>query len=45
MEVAIMGPNAFPVNLAEFKKPITLPFGSSTNKEMMSGSVAAINPV
>jgi hypothetical protein len=45
MDVAIMGPAAPPVNLAEFKKPMTLPLDSVTNMAMTNGMMAATNPV
>ena len=44
-EVAMMGPRAFPVNLAEFRKPMMPPFSSLTKIEKMSGMVAATSPV
>jgi len=45
MEVAIIGPNAIPANLAEFKKPMIPPFGSMRNIDMIKGRVAATSPV
>ena len=45
MDVAIIGPKATPVNLAEFKKPMVAPLGSLRNREKVNGMVTAMNPV
>jgi hypothetical protein len=45
MEVAIIGPTAFPANLAELKKPMILPFDSPENIDMINGKVAATKPI
>ena len=44
-EVATIGPSAFPANLAEFKKPMTPPFCSPANMDIVNGMVAATSPV
>ena len=41
----MIGPSAFPENLAEFKKPMILPFDSLANIDMINGKVAATKPV
>ena len=38
----MIGPTALPANRAAFIKPITFPFRSDANKEMISGKTAAI---